>query len=266
MPVETRFKKEVNGMFCKFCGKQIDPSAHECPYCGELQEARSGGNGFWDILSPQQSAAELAAIMRQNSSNTQKKEAISVKKRSPYSYVTFWTVILGIVCTLGMGFIEFAALQNLTSEMHEAVRRSDVCVNELQEKLENIHKTVEEVRTETIKPPIEEEQAASKNTTITSVAADFLVQPHDACLQDGEATFSVEIQNADGTIWWEYRTANELWQQVPENGLTFHVETHDGKSEMQVKGQTDLGEMLFRCCIKVDEETVYSREVMAYLP
>lgn len=266
MPVETGCKKEVNGMFCKFCGKQIAPSVHECPYCGELQEARSGGNGFWDILSPQRSAAEPTVIIRQNSSNTQKKEAVSVKRRSPYSCVTFLAVILGIVCTLAVGFVEFAALQSFKNEMYEAARRSDVCVNELQEKLENIHKTIEELRAEAIELPIEEEQAASKDTSVTSVEADFLVQPHDAYLQDGEATFSAEIQSADGAIWWEYRTANELWQQVPENGLAFHVDTHDGKSELQVKGKTNLDEMLFRCCIKVDEETVYSREVMAYLP
>ncbi len=38
-------------MFCNFCGKKIAPEDRVCPYCGQAQESRSGGNGFWDILT-----------------------------------------------------------------------------------------------------------------------------------------------------------------------------------------------------------------------
>lgn len=52
-------------MFCEFCGKKIDPRKRACPYCGQQQTVRSGGNGFWDILSPQV-ATEKVLEMEQN--------------------------------------------------------------------------------------------------------------------------------------------------------------------------------------------------------
>ena len=40
-------------MFCNFCGKNIAPEKRVCPYCGQTQNPRRGGNGFWDIFTPQ---------------------------------------------------------------------------------------------------------------------------------------------------------------------------------------------------------------------
>lgn len=37
-------------MYCKYCGKQIEPGSVMCPYCGQKADALSGGTGFWDLI------------------------------------------------------------------------------------------------------------------------------------------------------------------------------------------------------------------------
>lgn len=43
-------------MFCKQCGKPIDAGLRQCPYCGRIPDALSGGTGFWNLtqLPPSQ--------------------------------------------------------------------------------------------------------------------------------------------------------------------------------------------------------------------
>lgn len=36
-------------MFCKYCGKQIDPGTMRCRSCGRPVGPLEGGNGFWDL-------------------------------------------------------------------------------------------------------------------------------------------------------------------------------------------------------------------------
>ena len=266
MLVGIGYRKEVKGMFCKFCGKRVDPSAHVCPYCGEPQEARSGGNGFWDIFGQQKATPETAVVIRKDPPAVRREESSAPAKKSAIFPITFLAVILGIVCTLWMGAAELAALRNLAGEIHTAVQRNEASAQELVEKLEALQSAAAEADVADL--PAEGTKAA----TVASAATGFLTEPHDACLQGEKATEEViflarvpEKKN-DVSIWWEYKTENGLWHRVTEDDSVFYVDTHNGESEMRVKGMQGLEEMWFRCCVKRDEATSYSREVTVYRP
>ena len=42
-------RKEL-AMYCRSCGKTIQPYKAQCPFCGKDNGALSGGTGFWDLL------------------------------------------------------------------------------------------------------------------------------------------------------------------------------------------------------------------------
>lgn len=267
MLVGTDYRKEVKGMFCKFCGKRVDPSTHVCPYCGEPQEARSGGNGFWDIFGQQKATPETAVVIRKDPPAVRREESSApAKKKSAIFPITFLAVILGIVCTLWMGAAELAALRNLAGEIHTVEQRNEASVQELAEKLEALQSAAAEADAADL--PAEETEAA----TAPSVATGFLTEPHDACLQGETATEEaiffarVPEEEADVSIWWEYKVKNGAWQRVTEDDSVFHVDTRNGGSKMQVKGIPGFEEMWFRCCVKQNGATAYSREVTVYRP
>lgn len=84
-------------MFCKFCGKRIDPSQSVCPYCSTPQEPRSGGNGFWDILdSPARPDVPPVAPPPPAPTDNRLRNAINRMQRTN---LILWVVVL--LCTLG---------------------------------------------------------------------------------------------------------------------------------------------------------------------
>lgn len=87
-------------MFCKFCGKRIDPTEAVCPYCSASQESRSGGSGYWDILnhadagSPARPAPAAAPAPTPAPDHRLRNAILKTKRASMLS----WIVVL--VCTL----------------------------------------------------------------------------------------------------------------------------------------------------------------------
>lgn len=50
--LNTLRRKGRDGMFCKWCGKNISGKAVTiCPFCGKEQSPLMSGNGFWDLCS-----------------------------------------------------------------------------------------------------------------------------------------------------------------------------------------------------------------------
>ncbi len=182
-------------MFCRFCGKQVDPSSRVCPYCGEPQEARTGGNGFWDILGKEPVQAVPQTVVKPIETptyeDTTRKEP---KKKGVSSRVLLLAVILGIVCTAILGVVELSTLGSLKKEMTAALQENEAAIqalekeaaaaaqeNEkairaLEKKIEALEADVEAMKpvetTVATEPPATAEPAATTGSDLTMTEGD----------------------------------------------------------------------------------------------
>lgn len=251
-------------MFCKFCGKQISPAVHECPYCGQLQEPRSGGNGFWDILGngnvpgsdsvrpmqPMQPvqpavAAQIptkayAELLNRRLEQTEKRlKKCFAKKLALNAAVCVLSVA---ACAALCGFFTSRSVNALTNDV-------DALAQGVNERMESLNADNREApaaapaATESI-PPTEPSVQMEENSV-------FLTQPKIATLQDGKAVFSASFveQDEQTEVFWEYCLDGQ-WNRIAENMTEFHVERRPTDSTLTVMGtEKTLEGMRFRCCV-----------------
>lgn len=239
-------------MFCRFCGKQVDPSSCVCPYCGEPQEARTGGNGFWDILGkePVQTAPQTAVKPIETSAHEG-----SVRKKGVDSRVLPLAVILGIACTVILGVLELsalqengAAIQKLKEETAVAAQKNETAIQTLEEKMNLLREKLE--------------------NTQPSPPGVFLGAPQVASAGDGTATVSVEASEefSSQEIQWEYKLGEADWEPVADN--SFFKVTGNGTTTLQItalEGQS-LDDVQVRCYVQVGDKSVYSPEAVIAVP
>lgn len=152
-------------MFCEFCGKKIDPRKRACPYCGQQQAARSGGNGFWDILSPQ-AAAERVVEMEQNPpivphrepNKDSSKNGHKRKKRFLYQLMSILILVL-LLLSIAMNIFTFRELLRLSQDMETLKSDTEWRLKALELKYEETEPT------ESVPPAVENIQPTPTPTT-----------------------------------------------------------------------------------------------------
>lgn len=239
-------------MFCKFCGKQVAPSSRVCPYCGEPQEARTGGNGFWDILGKKPVQAVSHTVVKPIETSTYEGPAgKETKKKGVGSRVLLLVVILGIVCTAILGVVELSTLGTLKKEMTAALQKNETAIQALEEKMNLLTEKLED--TQTLPPDVS------------------LGNLQVAFAENGTVTVSVEeseefSSNSSEGIQWEYKPADADWVPVANNSI-FQV-TRKETATIQItalEGQ-DLDGMQMRCYAQVGGKPVYSHEALITVP
>lgn len=231
-------------MFCKFCGKQVAPSDRVCPYCGEPQEARTGGNGFWDILGKEPVQAVSQAVVKQVAPSVRGDfDGKETKKKGVGSWVLLLVVILGIACTVILGVVELSTLGTLKKEMTAAVQKNETAIQALEEKMNLL----------TEKP----------KETQPSDPIVFLREPQDTVLVNGTAVVSVKVAEelSPQKIQWEYKRDEAEWKPVAgepdflvtENGTTLQITVPEGQNP---------DAMCVRCYVQMPGGRVYSHEAV----
>ena len=239
-------------MFCKFCGKQVAPSSRVCPYCGEPQEARTGGNGFWDILGKKPVQAVSQTVAKPIETSTYAYEGPAgkeTKKKGVGSRVLLLVVILGIVCTAILGVVELSTLGTLKKEMTAALQKNETAIQALEEKMNLLTEKLED--TQTLPPDVS------------------LGNLQVAFAENGTVTVSVEeseefSSNSSEGIQWEYKLVDADWVPVANNSI-FQV---TGKATIQItalEGQ-ELDGMQMRCYAQVGGKPVFSHEAVITVP
>lgn len=235
-------------MICKFCGKQVAPSDRVCPYCGEPQEARTGGNGFWDILGREPVQAVPQTVVKQVAPSVRGDfDGKETKKKGVGSWVLLLVVILGIACTVILGVVELSTLGTLKKEMTAAVRKNETAIQALEEKMNLL----------TEKP----------KETQPSDPIVFLRGPQDTVLVNGTAAVSVKVAEelSPQKIQWEYKRDEAEWKPVAgepdflvtENGTTLQITVPEGQNP---------DAMCVRCYVQMPGERVYSHEAVITVP
>ena len=112
-------------MFCKFCGKRIDPTEAVCPYCSASQEPRSGGSGYWDILnhadagSPARPAPAAAPAPTTAPDNRLRNAILKTKRASMLSWIV---VLVCTLCAIAIATVVTAAsLGDLEKKVDDAI-------------------------------------------------------------------------------------------------------------------------------------------------
>ena len=152
-------------MFCEFCGKQIDPKKRACPYCGQQQTARSGGNGFWDILSPQ-AAAERVTEMEQKPpiephrepNRDPSKNGRKRKNRFLYQLMSILILVM-LLHSIALHIFLLRELLPLTQNIDTLKRDIDQRIKTLEIKNEETEPT------ESVSPAVENSQPTPAPTT-----------------------------------------------------------------------------------------------------
>lgn len=235
-------------MFCKFCGKQVAPSDRVCPYCGETQEARTGGNGFWDILGKEPVQAVPQTVVKSIETSTYESPAgKETKKKGVGSRVLLLVVLLGIACTVILGVVELSTLGTLKKEMTATVQKNETAIQALEEKMNLL----------TEKP----------KETQPSDPIVFLREPQDTVLVKGTAAVSVKVAEelSPQKIQWEYKRDEAEWKPVAgepdflvtENGTTLQITVPEGQNP---------DAMCVRCYVQMSSERVYSHEAVITVP
>lgn len=258
-------------MFCKFCGRQIDPNLRECPYCSVRQEARSGGNGFWDILTSREKTAHevMPDIHAEPPAAGQEKTSFNTQKKSMFPAAMMLVLLLGTICNFAVGIVEISTLADLERELISVKKEGESTARNVEGEIEKLSKTI--LKIQATDPTVNGGPHMPGKVTGEGETAQptfFVSQPEDSPLQNGRAVFSVEIAEANPqlTIQWEYKIGNAEWQLVTEENSDFLVETGSYQSSLTVlSGNLDLKDMQFRCCVAAEGETTYSREVRAIL-
>lgn len=250
-------------MFCRFCGKQVDPSSRVCPYCGEPQEARTGGNGFWDILGKEPVQAVPQTVVKpigtSTYEDTTRKEP---KKKGVSSRVLLPAVILGIVCTVILGVVELSTLGTLKKEMTAALRKNETAIQALEKEA-----AAAAQKNETAIQALEEKMDLLTKEIEKALPSDpdvFTGEPQDAVLVNGTAIISVKVAEAFSLqeIQWEYKLGEADWEPVADNPI-FQV-TGNGTATLQLtaSGDQSLDGVHVRCYVQVDGERVDSHEAV----
>lgn len=261
-------------MFCKFCGKQIDPATRVCPKCGERQEDRCGGNGFWDILTSPSRTTPPEKIVPVPKRDVP--DAPSPVKKFPKSaktariqWLSLGIAFFCLVYTFAGNLTFGARLRKLESRMETVL---DLHKNQAVEVSVPTYSTESQMPLEeTAYQETEPTQAVLETTlppaaNVPIPAPIFLQQPEDA-LWTGQAVFSLTLcedvkaekiawqyQDADGT-WCDVDTSNELIQ-VTEDAPQYTLQIMD----------TSLVNMKFHCVIDIEGMNTTSREVQILSP
>lgn len=235
-------------MFCKFCGKQVAPSDRVCPYCGETQEARTGGNGFWDILGKEPVRAVPQTVVKQVAPSAHGDfDGKETKKKGVGSRVLLLVVLLGIACTVILGVVELFTLGTLKKEMTAAVQKNETAIQALEEKMNLLTEKSEDTQT------------LPSDASLGNLQVTFA--------ENGTVTVSVEesenfSSNSSEEIQWEYKLVDADWVPVANNSI-FEV-TGKGTATIQItalEGQ-NLDDVQIRCYVQVGDEPVYSHEAV----
>lgn len=112
-------------MFCKFCGKRIEPTEAVCPYCSASQEPRSGGSGYWDILdhadasSPARPAPAAAPAPTPAPDSRMRNAILKTKRASMLSWIV---VLVCTLCAIAIATVVTAAnLGDLEKKIDDAI-------------------------------------------------------------------------------------------------------------------------------------------------
>lgn len=205
-------------MFCGFCGKKISSKEKVCPYCGQSQEDRKGGNGFWDLFSPQtDSDGANRDTVSQPPENTveqldprkqpKDRKRKNSKKGNGFNCIVFALLILSILLE-AVAFCGISSQKKTLQDMKKSLDTQQKTLDSLEEENRRISEFLGDI-TSTLT-----EIASTKPDTIDENTTEMLREtvPEEPSVPPETATLP-----AEETVGMEENGRNEN-ETLPESG------------------------------------------------
>ena len=114
-------------MYCKFCGKQVNPGTVNCPYCGHQADALSGGSGFWDLTMEKPAQSDLHEVETPHSIQAPIPEPLpekntSTKRKSTGLLVLAIVIVLTLQCIALLKIVQIASTYSGLENKLDALR------------------------------------------------------------------------------------------------------------------------------------------------
>ena len=128
-------------MYCKYCGKQIDPSTMRCRTCGRPVGPLEGGSGFWELTEDKGAGAreaetnESLRALQEQVDTLRKELAIRPSARSGLGA---WLAGLLALLAIGLGAYLYLRAEALTEQLGEQSLRLGQISQEQEEKLDGL--------------------------------------------------------------------------------------------------------------------------------
>lgn len=283
-------------MFCNFCGKKIAPEDRVCPYCGQAQESRSGGNGFWDILAnpsaaddadpePMRTVREPVRPMREPAPPMPAPPVPSDRRRKRTSRGILILSIITVVLLLGsiaLDVLLFFNIKAKSSDIDEKIGALNTQLAQMNEALGDMNQSIdafskwvippsdssESTDASETTPPTEEPQVTDPEADTTQPSetpvnpqaetADITEQPVSIEGGTEKKTFEISYTGDGCTAVWFYldKTLKGTWVEIKSSDSRFSVVPKDGYSTLTITSADASVYTKYKCEIKQDGATV----------
>ena len=290
-------------MFCNFCGKKIAPEDRVCPYCGQAQESRSGGNGFWDILTnqspvddadpePMRTVREPVRPMREPAPPMPAPPAPTDRRRRKTGRGILILSIITVVLLLGSIALDVVLFLNIDKKF-EAISEALTGVNESTEAL--VPETTPSAPSETKAPtepasapttaptgePSTAEGTSDPSATLGATGNDpaeevsiIIEQPVD--IKEGvvagteDAMFHIKYDAGEGRMVVWYYGGDPGWKPIDDSKDEFKnifqvTNTADGYSCLKIIGADPGVYGQYRCEILQEDAVIATSETVKFI-
>lgn len=250
-------------MFCTFCGKKMDPSKRVCPSCGQPQEPRSGGNGFWDILEdqPKETAAtpvpQSAAAPRKTTPPAAAAKGRKKKGSLPRRILSVVTAAL-LLILMGLeafAFSERLRLDRKLEELGTEIIRANQRLDTLEQQLAGLISNQEESAPQETYAPIATEASNAGGDT-------FKVPPQwDAQGCQFYTEYAVWVKD----VSWEYMDGQGIWQPISSQDSRFRQTNEAGCSTLKILEEDKELFTQYRCVLLLEDGDEFRSEPVRLL-
>ena len=245
-------------MFCTFCGKKMDPSKRVCPSCGQPQEPRSGGNGFWDILEdqPKETAAtpvpQSAAAPRKTTPPAAAAKGRKKKGSLPRRILSVVTAAL-LLILMGLeafAFSERLRLDQELKELGEKIIQANQRLDTLKQQLDGLVSNQEGSAPQETYAPIATEASNAGGDT-------FTVPPQwDAQGCQFYTEYDVRVKG----VSWEYLDGQGIWQRIDHQDSRFRQADEEGCSTLKILEEDEALFTQYRCVLLLEDGDEFRSE------
>ena len=265
-------------MFCNFCGKKIAPEDRVCPYCGQAQESRSGGNGFWDILTnqspvddadpePMRTVREPVRPMREPAPPMPTPPAPADRRRKKTSRGILILSIITVVLLLASIAFDVLLFLNIGKKTDAIIKQIDKPVTELNESTEALEpegehtlpdyspsekdtathlaeENQQDAGIETPSPEIPESPAEGDQKD-----PHILTQPVVTEKKEDGVEFTIEYAGIEA-VWKFFDVSNNEWKKIDTASGKFVIDNDtQNKSTLRIVGDSVDPNTFYVCVV-----------------
>lgn len=242
-------------MFCNFCGKKISPEKRVCPYCGQPQGVRRGGNGFWDIFTEREESTEwkkeivqqpVPSLKRTDqfaAEDDRKRRRIRIRILRILRIVILVLLLVSIVSEIFM-FAELRAMKKNEQQLNQRIDMLELA-NSKQIIPKPSASEKPQLQPEKSQPETNPEQPAQTATATENAKPRILTQPSNPAKMGTEAEFKIVYEGESAV--WKYLTGEDNWVEITESDEWFEILSEPGCSRLKVT--------------KVGDESVFTKYI-----